>query len=510
MKKTAFLVMIITVVSKLLGFGREIVMSYMYGASAITDAFIVSQTIPVSIFSFVGIGIATGFVPMYSRILKEHGKAEVHRFTSNVINALLLLASVIVFVVFIFAEPITRVFAVGFSGEVLKLASEFAQITVFGVYITALLYVFTAYLRLNGSFVVPALMGLPTNVIIICSLLLSSRTSVYVLVVGSVLASGAHLALLIPSIRKTGYRHGAILKVKDVHIKTMVVTAIPVIIGDSINQINSLIDRTIASNIVVGGISALNYANRINGFVHSLFVVSITTVIYPVISKIAAAGKTDSFRGAIAEALSMVNLLVVPATLGAMVFSEEIVRFLFGRGAFSQEAIAMTAKALFFYSPGMVAFGTRDILSRAFYALQDTRTPMINSSIGVAINIGLNIVLSRYLGIGGLALATSVAGIISSVLLFIALRRKIGRFGLRAIITSFLKVVVASSLMGVICYSCFHIFLNLVSRDIALLISIGVGALVYAVMIFLLKIPEVERTVEILRSKLEVMARKRG
>ena len=206
----------------------------------------------------------------------------------------------------------------------------------------------------------------------------------------------------------------------------------------------------------------------------------------------------------------MVNLLVVPATLGAMVFSEEIVRFLFGRGAFSQEAIAMTAKALFFYSPGMVAFGTRDILLRAFYALQDTRSPMINSSIGGAINIGLNIVLSRYLGIGGLALATSVAGIISSVLLFIALRRKIGRFGLRAIITSFLKVVVASSLMGVICYSCFHIFLNLVSRDIALLISIGVGALVYAVMIFLLKIPEVERTVEILRSKLEVMARKRG
>ena len=265
MKKTAFLVMIITVVSKLLGFGREIVMAYVYGASAITDAFIVSQTIPVSIFSFVGFGIATGFVPIYSRILKEHGKAEVHRFTSNLINALLLLASVVVFVVFIFAEPITRVFAVGFSGEVLKLASEFAQITVFGVYITALLYVFTAYLRLNGSFVVPALMGLPTNVIIICSLLLSSRTSVYVLVVGSVLASGAHLALLIPSIRKTGYRHGAILKVKDVHIKTMVVTAIPVIIGDSINQINSLIDRTIASNIVIGGISALNYANRING-----------------------------------------------------------------------------------------------------------------------------------------------------------------------------------------------------------------------------------------------------
>ncbi len=501
MKKTALLVMVITIISKILGFGREIVLSYVFGASGVTDAYLISQTIPLSIFSFISVGVATGFIPMYSRIRKENGQLSADQFTSNLCNFLLLLASVIVVLVLLFTQPVVKLFASGFSGETLALAVKFTRISIFGVYFTATLHVFAGYLRVHENYIIPALVGLPMNIIIIGSLFISTGTSVYVIAVGSVLATASQLLVLLPYIRKAGYRYKPILDFKDEHLKMMVLIALPIIVGTSINQINVLIDRTIASGIAVGGISALNYANRLNGFVQGLFVASITTVMYPMISKMAAEDNMKGLKSNISEAISIISLLVIPATVGAMIFSEEIVSLLFGRGAFTLEAIKMTGNALFYYSIGMIAFGLRDILSRAFYALQDTKTPMIIATIAVVLNVILNFILSRYLGIGGLALATSISAIVGTGLLFITLRRKIGGFGLKEISKSFIKISFASVVMGFIALGSFNFLRQDLRESLALIIAIGVGAIVYGVLVYFTGIPEVERTLELVKSK---------
>ena len=504
MKKTALLVMIITIVSKILGFGREIVLSYVYGASAITDAYLISQTVPAVIFGLIGAGIGTGFIPLYSRILNEKGQLEANRYTNNLSNALLLLASSIVVIVLLFTQPIVKLFASGFSGETLALAVAFTRISVFGVYFTALLNIFAGYLWIHDNYLIPALVGLPMNLVIIASLFISTKTNIYVIAIGSVLATASQLLLLIPFVRKTGYRYQPVLNLKDEYIKTMVIIALPVIAGQSVNQINVLVDRTLASGIAVGGISALNYANRLNGFVQGLFVASISTVLYPMISKMAAEDNMKGLKASISEAISVINLLVIPATIGAMIFSKEIVTLLFGRGAFTPEAIEMTGGALFYYSIGMIAFGLREILSRAFYALQDTKTPMINATIAVVINIILNIVLSKYLGIGGLALATSIAAIVGTLLLFITLRRKIGGFGLKEITKSFIKICVASILMGFIALGSFNFLSQNIRQNLALILAIGLGALAYAILIYFMTIPEVERSIEAMKNALGV------
>ena len=509
MKKTALLVMIITILSKVLGFGREIVLSYVYGASAITDAYLISQTIPSVIFSFISAGIATSFIPLYSRISKEEGQLAANKYTNNLSNALLLLASIIVMIVLLFTQPIVKLFASGFSGETLDLAINFTRISVFGVYFTALLSIFAGYLRVHDNYIIPALVGFPMNIIIIASLFISTKTNIYVLAIGSVLATASQLLLLLPFVRKKGFSYQSVLNLKDEHLKTMVIIALPVIIGQSVNEINILVDRTLASSIAVGGISALNYAGRLRGFVQSLFVASITTVMYPMISKMAAENNIKGLKTYIGEAISMVNLLVVPATIGAMIFSSEIVGLLFGRGAFTPEAVAMTGNALLYYSIGMVAFGLRDILSRAFYALQDTKTPMINSTIAVVINIVLNIILSRYLGIGGLALATSISAMVSALLMFITLRKKIGAFGLKKITKSFIKISIASLLMGLIAYTSFRFLGSLVSQNLALIVAIVVGALVYAIIIYFMKIPEVDRTLDTVKKKIALKVEER-
>lgn len=495
MKKAALLVMIITVISKIVGFVREIVLSYVFGASAITDAYLISQTIPLTIFSFISTGIATGFIPIYSKIQQNDGKHYADKFTSNLSNSLLLLATIIVAFVLAFTQPVVKMFASGFSGETLELAVSFTRITVFGVYFTAVLYIFSGYLRVYEHYLAPALIGFPMNLIVICSLFIGAKTNVFVIAFGSLLAIASQLVVLIPFLRRTSYQHQIVVNVKDKYLKEMFLIALPVIIGTSVNEINVLVDRTLASRIAVGGISALNYARRLNGFVQGLVVVSLTSVMFPIISKMAAAENIKGLKQTVNEAMASMSLLIIPATIGAMVFAEEIVALLFGRGAFTAEAITMTGNALFYYSIGMIAFGLRDVLSRAFYALQDSKTPMINATIGVVLNIALNIILSRYMGIGGLALATSISAIVAVVLLFTSLRRKIGGLGLSNLVKSFTKIGLASVIMGVIARGGYNSLTQILGQNLALVIIMGMAVLIYGILVYFMRIPEVDQVI---------------
>jgi putative peptidoglycan lipid II flippase len=175
-----------------------------------------------------------------------------------------------------------------------------------------------------------------------------------------------------------------------------------------------------------------------------------------------------------------------------MVFAEPIVKLLFGRGAFDPQAISMTSDALFYYSIGMISFGLREVLSSAFYSLQDTKTPMVNGAIAMGMNIILNIILSKFLGIGGLALATSISAIFCTGLLSINLRKKIGAFGMKEITISFIKILVVSLGMGMVANLVYGMLLNNISANLSLIISICTGALFYFVIIFFMKIEEVD------------------
>lgn len=408
---------------------------------------------------------------------------------------MLLLATIIVAFVLAFTQPVVKMFASGFSGETLELAVSFTRITVFGVYFTAVLYIFSGYLRVYEHYLAPALIGFPMNLIVICSLFIGAKTNVFVIAFGSLLAIASQLVVLIPFLRRTSYQHQIVVNVKDKYLKEMFLIALPVIIGTSVNEINVLVDRTLASRIAVGGISALNYARRLNGFVQGLVVVSLTSVMFPIISKMAAAENIKGLKQTVNEAMASMSLLIIPATIGAMVFAEEIVALLFGRGAFTAEAITMTGNALFYYSIGMIAFGLRDVLSRAFYALQDSKTPMINATIGVVLNIALNIILSRYMGIGGLALATSISAIVAVVLLFTSLRRKIGGLGLSNLVKSFTKIGLASVIMGVIARGGYNFLTQILGQNLALVIIMGMAVLIYGILVYFMRIPEVDQVI---------------
>lgn len=220
MKKIALLLMIITILSKVLGVARDITLSYFYGASSITDAYLISITIPSVIFGFIGIGIATGYIPMYSQIEKLEGSKEGNRYTNNLVNILLLICTVLFVFCLIFTVLLVKLFASGFEGETLALAVRFTRVSLVGMYFTGLISVFNGLLQLKGNYAIPALVGFPMNFFTILAIIISSKGNVILLAIGSVIATASQLLLVLPFAYKKGYKYKPVFDIKDKHIKT--------------------------------------------------------------------------------------------------------------------------------------------------------------------------------------------------------------------------------------------------------------------------------------------------
>lgn len=502
MKKAAILIIILTMVVKGLGFVRDIVLSYYYGASYISDAYLLSLTIPTFFFSFISMGITTGYIPIFTEISNKKSEKEAVSFTNNLANVLMLFCTILIFIGIIFTEPIVKLFAVGFDGKTMRLAVDFTRIGFITLYFYVLTAIYSGYLQIKGDFATPVLVGLPMNIISMIAIFISSKTNLLVLAYGSILAAFSQVLLWLPAILRNGYKYKPTFRLKDESLKKMFLIAIPAIIGLNINQINVLIDRTLASTIAEGAMSAIDYANRLNIFINSIFAGSIATALYPTMTKMALKKDKMGLNTSVQEALGIVSIITLPLSVGMIVFSEQIIQVLFGRGAFDRTAIYMTSQALLFFAVGMCAYGFREILSRAFYAVTDTKTPLKNSAISVVINVSLNVILLKFMGIGGLALSTSLSAIIIVVLLAVDYNKKLSKFDYKPIMVTFIKCMAASIIMGISTLYLFKVLDNRVEELFALLLSVLFGIIFYFILIYLLKVKEFNKMILMIKSKI--------
>lgn len=500
--KATIYLMIVTIIAKILGFGRELVLASSYGVSMYSDAYLTAMNIPIVIVASIGAALGTTFIPMYCDINNNLGEEKALRFTNNMFNLVICICLLLAILGFIFVKPLVRIFAFGFKAETFEIAVNFTKILIVGIVFTGLSFIITAYLQVKNNFTIPGIISVPKNIIIIASILLSIKYGPYIMVWGTVIGMASEFLFQLPFAIKKGYKYKPYINIKDKYIKRTVWLVGPVLIGVGVNQVNTMIDRTLASTLVEGSISSLNYANKLNGFVMALFIASISAVIYPILSNLSLEKNRNEFTKSVVQSINTVVILVIPISIGAMVLSTPIVRLLFQRGAFDESATSMTAIALIMYSIGMVAFGLRDVLGKVFYSLQDTKTPMINGVISIFINIVLNLFLIKYLKHAGLALATSISAIICIILLFRSLSKKIGYFGQDKILKTIFKSIISSIIMGIITYLTYKILNNIVkSEAITLILSITVGAVTYGISVLALKIEEVNIIINILKNK---------
>lgn len=501
--KAALWIMFATMLSKILGFCREIVLANFYGTGGAADVFVLTLNIPGLIIAIVGSVIATIYVPIYFETKEKYGEEGALKLTNNMLNIVLLVSIVIAILGLLFTEQFINIFAGGFEGEKFNLAVNFTKVMIIGVIFLSCTRLFTSYLQVNENFAVPGLIGIPYNVFIIAAIAISTKTSLIVMAIGALLGMASQMLFQLPFAIKKGYKYKSYLNIKDENIKNMLILMLPMLIGVAIGQINTAVDRALASGLGDGPLSALNYANKLNEFVMALFVTSIVTVIYPKLAQMTGSENKDDFISTIVKSSNCIVLLVLPITVGAIVLAEPIVRLLFQRKAFDAESTYMTYTVLRLYSLGLVAMGIRDILTRVFYSLSDTKTPMINGSIALVMNIVLNLALIGPLGYKGLAVSTSIASIITVILLFMSLKKKAGYFGGDKIIITGAKSLIAAIIMGVITMFAYNGIYSLMEPGklndiISVTCSVILGAGVYGLLIMIFKVEEVKLAFDII------------
>ncbi|MGE5594227.1 MAG: murein biosynthesis integral membrane protein MurJ [Betaproteobacteria bacterium] len=431
--KAAGIIAFVSVVSKLLGFAREASLAAVFGATYATDAYLVGQTIPMLVFAAVGAALGNTFIPVFCQIRQDRGREAAFRMASSVINATLVLSLGCVAVGEAFAGPLARLVAPGFQGPVHALTVTMSRVMFPMILFQGLSGILTGMLQTEGNFAVPALVSLAFNAVLIASILgLGPVFGIGAVAAGTVAAVAAQAVFQVPALVRLGYRWEPVLDLRDPGLRRIGALVGPVLVATAVGQLGLVVDRVLASSLAEGSVAALNYGNRLMGLVPGVFGLAIITVMYPTLAGFAAERDFARFGRAFAEAAKMINFILVPVAVGMAVLRVPLVRLAFERGAFDARATEATAWALLFFCVGVGVFTLRDMVNRAFFALQDTTTPMIVGAASVGINVVANLLLVGPLKHGGLALGTSLAGVFGVGVLLWRLRERVRALGTTA------------------------------------------------------------------------------
>lgn len=485
MGKLTLIIMIITLISNLLGFIRDISLSYFFGASKITDAFFVAYAIPTILFGVIGYALSTGYIPIFNYVKQNLNKKKSELFTSNVINIFIVINMILVVFFMVFTEELVNLFASGFPQDTFNLTVSFVKISVWSVIFLGIINILKGYLQVHEKIIVTTSIGIPLNIVMLLFIYFASISSISFLPLGILIGTIAQLIFLIPVLSKLRFTYSKYLHLRDPNLLSLVKNMLPLIFGVSVFHINTAISMTLASRTMEGGVSILNYAQRINGLIEGLFIISVITIVFPkIVVKIQDKNRIGAEK-ILDSSIRILIFFILPAMTGIIFLSEPIVIMMFGRGAFELKDVLATSETVFFFVIGTLGYGIREMLARVFYSFQDTVTPMYNSIVTIFINIILSLILVQTMGISGIALGTSIASILSAIFLTIGLKKKweINYVNKNLVIYS-LKVLFISLTMGWLVKSLFDYLTY--SLYISLSISIAVGVIFYLTISFVL------------------------
>lgn len=408
---------------KILGFIKQSVIAFIFGATGLTDVYFMSSEFVTGLSEAIVNAFGVPALSLYSQE-KRKGKENRENVTNGILEALLIFSTLIVALFIIFAKQISYLIAPGYDEVQKKELVLYIRLLAPLFYLCSMQTIYSAILDSEKEFTIPRLQsGINSIAIILCCVLLSIRLSTYSLVLGQYLSAILFLFLLCMNVHKyVGFRfvklHG------NKKIKKIFMLAVPLIIGNGVMQINQIVDKTICSNLGEGSVSAISYSHVLTQFVTSILIVNVGNIMYANFSDLVIEGKTDAINNYLSRTLDSLVIVLMPISIVAFTCSREIVEIVYLRGNFTITAVEQTSIALKGYSIAFVAQGIRDILRKSMYAYQDTKTPVINSSLSVIINVILSIILAQRLGILGIALGTSISAFVTMGMNIVAFKKK--------------------------------------------------------------------------------------
>jgi len=495
--KAVSFMMIITLIGKLLGLLREMFLAGNYSVGMEANAFLTASRIPRIFFDIVfASAISASFIPVFNEYMKKKGRQEAFKLSNNFITLIMLLTSVITFFGMAFAPQLVRLFANKFNAETAALSASLLRIMFPATIFTGMAFSFVGILQSMDEFNVPAAMSIVSNVIIIAYyILFNDRFGIYGLTIAFLLGWIMQAVFQIPSLRKKGFRYRPYLKLKDEGLKKIVVLMLPVMVSTWVQPINLAINTRFASGLFEGsGVSAIEYANNVYSIIVGVFVLSIANVIFPKLSRMTVDNDSKSFGKTLALTISVMMFFIIPMTAGLMCLSQVVVNLLFQRGAFTDFASEITSKALFFFTPGMIGFGLQTILSRAFYAEQNGKIPLISGVFSIAANVILCVLLTGRMDVGGLALASAVSQSIAAIILLIPMQKKNNIFDFE-FVKAIIKMLLCGAAMAFVVIAVKNTVLGIlpegfVGNLICAVLCVAAGGIVYICGAFILRIKE--------------------
>ena len=460
--------------SRVLGVVRDQVMAGLFGIGMAQDAFQVAYRIPNLVRDLFAEGALTAaFIPTFTRYLKNEGKEAAWRLGNLVLNALILVTTVLVVLGIVFAEPMLSLIPdfskpgfvnTDFSGPEgttkLALTVQLARILMPFLTLVAIAVALGGMLNSLRRFFIPALSPAVYNVGVLFSAAAIvpfcddfGLHPIVGIAIGSLIGGLGQIVIQVPLLYREGFRYRPIVSFRDPGMREILLLMGPGTLGLAAAQVNLVVNTVLALGEGDGAVSALTFAFRLMYLPIGLFGVSVATAALPEVARHAASKAMGDMRRTISSSVRMMLMLSVPATIGLMVLSSPIVEFIFERGQFNSEGTRMTSLALLCYAPGLIGYSAVKIASPTFYALNDSRTPVLVSVATIVLNLVLNVTLVRILGFKGLALGTAIAALFNSGVLMYLLSRRIEGIEGPRILQAFVKILVASLAMGAAAYA---------------------------------------------------------
>lgn len=450
--EATIIITIITFISKIIGYAREVLVAKYFGATVQTDAFLIAMLIPSMILGLFSSGIQTVIIRVYAE-KKKKNIDDAKIFVNQIFFIFAVVLIIVSLFLILFSKFFIKIVALGFEGVRLTLASKFMKfLTPYG-FMVVLSGLFTGLFQIEGQFLYPAFVGLVADMLIPLSLVFLTP----LMGIGSWAVGQNFFGLLLFFAMFFVLRyHWKFFRIFEIHkirwneISEFVRLMLPIIVVSGIGIIYQIIDKTVASFLPYGSISALNFAQRVFLIPYGLFATPISVSVYPGFSTYAIKEDNGNYSSLFEKSLFSLAYIMIPISMIFIVFSHTIVYLLFERGAFDVSATTLTASCVAMYSVGLFALSFNSIFHNAFFSFKDTKTPMYISLFTAGINIVLDVVFAHLFGAPGISFATSVVTFVALILYAFNFRKKLHIRGiiLHKIYLELLKIIFASIVSG--------------------------------------------------------------
>lgn len=495
-------------VSRFLGFIRESLMAGLFGKTGATDAYNTAFILPDLLYwLLVGGVLSAAFIPVLSEYIAKNNEEEGWRVVSSVINLIFLSLCILVVLGMILTPHFISIQVPGFSPENKDLAIHLTRILLIQPVILAMSGITMGILNSYKIFWPSALGTVLYNAcIIVFGTILSepgNPNSISGFAFGVVIGAIANFAVQIPALRKVGLRYQPLIDFNSPGVRKIIALSLPIVIMYTLNQFQVIVNSNLGSALIPGSLTAIWYSYRLFQLPVGIFALAIGVAVFPTLSEQAALKKTGEFLDTISGVVRLIIFITVPISIGMIVLRFPLIRVLFEHGEFGPKDTQITAIPLFYFCLGITAQALVQILPRAFYALQNTWMPVVLGVLAMAASIGWMFILIGPLKHGGLALAITLGAVIQAFLLFVVLRRKLGRIDGRRIIITGLKTISSAVFMGLVVmlweqFLTPKVGITKIASLEVLFSGALLGTVIFAVMTRLLKMEEFEMATEMM------------